>query len=110
MSNSNGYLGPPVDVWAMGAMVFEMLHGRPAFNGVSLPQVEMRIRDATKSLAFEVDSPDAKAFVKACLTASPAQRLDVHAALKHRWLSGVAEATAMGTRRVAGSVPGRTQV
>ena len=38
-----GYLGMPVDMWALGALLYEMLHGKPAFRGVSMEQLKLRI-------------------------------------------------------------------
>lgn len=37
------YLGPPVDIWALGCMAFELLHNRPAFRAQSLPELNVRI-------------------------------------------------------------------
>ena len=80
------YLGPPVDMWAYGALVFEMLHGKPAFHGNTLPQLEQRIRAGGAHLPYGCGG-DARALVQACLAERPAQRLDAHAALRHRWLA-----------------------
>jgi serine/threonine protein kinase len=45
--SKKGYLGCPVDMWAFGALLYEMLHTRVAFNGVSEQQLHQRIRRAT---------------------------------------------------------------
>ena len=44
MDQKKGYKGHPVDMWAFGAMMYEMLHNKLAFNGVSAQQLNERIR------------------------------------------------------------------
>lgn len=83
----NEYYGPPVDVWAFGAMLFEMVHGKPAFHGHTLSQVEQRIRTG-QHLPFDSEVPaEARALIGACLTANPTQRISAPAALVHPWLA-----------------------
>ena len=43
-STGDGYRGPPVDMWALGALVYELLHAQPAFRASTLPQLSMRIQ------------------------------------------------------------------
>ena len=45
IDESLSYLGPPVDMWALGAVVYELIHGRMAFSGVNdAVQLYSRIR------------------------------------------------------------------
>ena len=41
-----GYLGRPVDMWALGCVLFECLHRRPAFRAEELFELEGLIRRA----------------------------------------------------------------
>ena len=84
-AHEKGYLGAPVDIWAAGAVIFEMLHGKPAFEGHTVALVEQRIRTVRPSVPFAV-SADAKAFVKALLVADAEQRADADTAQQHPWL------------------------
>eukprot|EP00966_Prymnesium_polylepis_P023407 538870-Prymnesium_polylepis.1 len=43
LSRREPYHGPPVDVWALCAVVYEMLHGKAAFRGSSMEQLGIRI-------------------------------------------------------------------
>ena len=43
---SKPYLGPPVDVWALGALMYELVHNKIAFRGESMAQLHIRIRKA----------------------------------------------------------------
>ena len=38
------YLGPPVDVWALGNFLYECVHNKVPFRGDSMAQLNMRIR------------------------------------------------------------------
>jgi serine/threonine protein kinase len=83
------YYGPPVDMWAWAAMVYEMLHGRVAFHGQTLPQVEQRIRAGGGKLSYSC-SADARDLVQAGLRDRAASRLDAPSALRSRWFGGPA--------------------
>ena len=42
-SSKAGYWGPPVDVWALGVLAFELFHNRQPFRAESIPQLYARI-------------------------------------------------------------------
>ena len=73
--SKKGYMGPPVDMWAFGCLIFEMLHNRVAFNAVSEQQLHMRIRSATHAAFRKEVSKDAKALIKGLLQPDPKDRL-----------------------------------
>ena len=80
-----------VDVWAVGVMLYQMLFGRRPF-GEGRSQ-EALLRDGVMRDARDVGfpsrpavSPDAKAFLTACLAPAPADRLDVDAAAAHPYM------------------------
>ena len=43
LNKGQPYLGPPVDVWALGCLAYELLHNRPAFRGQSMQDLNVRI-------------------------------------------------------------------
>ncbi len=72
-----GAVGPPADVWAIGAVAFEALCGRAPFEGDSAVEVMARILQGRVDDPRTVrpDLPPALAdLVRACLTADPARR------------------------------------
>ncbi|KZP03253.1 Pkinase-domain-containing protein [Athelia psychrophila] len=83
--------GKPVDVWAMGVIVYFLLAGYTPFDR-DTQQQEMEAIIAG-DYAFEPEeywnnvSETAKSFVQACLTVDPASRPTAKQALQHKWLA-----------------------
>ena len=70
------YLGPPVDCWALGTLMYELIHNKIAFRGESMGQLHNRIRKAAHAPFAPEISSKAKAVVKSALTADPEVRAD----------------------------------
>jgi len=81
--------GAPVDMWAIGVILYILLSGRMPFYGRS--DVETLRRTALGQYSFPERewaniSEDAKSLVKGLLQLNPAKRLTAEAALHHGWL------------------------
>ncbi len=116
-------LGPETDVWAMGAILFEMATARPAFAAASMPTVLYRICFGQPE-PLPPHRPDAPAelveLVSRALSRDPARRLmaidDLRLGLRHALMDaapgmqfdrplsipGVAAVSALGTTSPAG--------
>ena len=93
------YFARPVDMWALGGMVYEMLHARPAFRGATLEQLGLRAMRASHE-PFKPDlSPASKALIKGLFMLDPEKRLTSAVTSKHSWI-------AAGTAAVAAACPG----
>ena len=86
LNRSGPYLGPPVDLWAYGCLVYEAMHAQPAFRGESMQQLQLRIKRAAHEAVRKDLSPAYRALLGGCLTHDAAARASAAAVLAHPWL------------------------
>lgn len=77
MRLSARYLGPPVDMWAMGVLLYYMLVGFLPFRGRTVGQLRKVILEASAGETFHVPprvSEGAAALIRRLLTRNPKNR------------------------------------
>jgi len=85
LSRREPYHAWACDVWAYGALIFEMLEGRAAFRGSSMEQLNIRIMRASHEAFTGATPPPARALVKSMLLVEPTSRLPAASAVEHAW-------------------------
>lgn len=77
--NNKPYAGPPVDVWALGGLLYELMHNKVAFRGDSMAQLHTRIRKGAHNPFAPSVSGRAKAAIKRALVVDAVERPSAHA-------------------------------
>jgi MAP/microtubule affinity-regulating kinase len=82
------YLGPPVDVWSMGVVLFVLVCGYLPFDGHNFVELFNKILKVQYTIPSHV-SPDCADLIKKMLVVDPEQRATIEQIRKHPWLSSV---------------------
>ena len=69
------YLGAPVDLWALGCVCYELLHGRFAFKAESIDQLHTRIRKAAHEPISKSLSVPARQLISSLIVVPPGSRM-----------------------------------
>jgi serine/threonine protein kinase len=92
------YAGAPADVWAIGAIAYELIHGAPPYYSANQTKEDMMQRMARDHLleskepvaypetSFSEISAAGNQFVRQLLTCAPKERASVEEALSLPWL------------------------
>ena len=70
------YLGPPVDVWALGALAFELLHNCPAFRAQTIPDLNVRIMKGSHEKFAPTVTSAFKKLIRKTLTVEVKERIE----------------------------------
>lgn len=98
-----------VDIWALGAILYELITNHPAFEGSSLPEVCIKVMgEEPPALSVYVPQvPDAlQAVVTRCLTKDPNQRYAGIGDLVHDLAPFGSERSTQSRNRIAGVLAG----
>ncbi|KAK2960348.1 putative Cell cycle serine/threonine-protein kinase CDC5/MSD2 [Blattamonas nauphoetae] len=78
----------PVDVWALGVILFAMINVKPPFESKQPKETYHKIRHAIFSFPKERNwSPEIKDLIKRILVVNPEERLTIDDVLEHEWLT-----------------------
>ena len=91
------------DMWAYGALVFELLEGKPAFRGTSLPQLNIRILRASHEAFTAASPPAARQLLKKLFVLEPTSRLSAREALASSWFPTAAPVASVSEAAIAGA-------
>ncbi|XP_068191698.1 serine/threonine-protein kinase NIM1 isoform X1 [Antennarius striatus] len=79
------YLGPPVDIWAMGVLLFFMVTGTMPFRAETMGKLRRSIMEAAYTVPPWVPGP-CQRLIKGLLKTSPAERFAIDQMLGCDWL------------------------
>ncbi|MCQ2815690.1 MAG: protein kinase [archaeon] len=83
---NNGYLGPPVDLWSAGVVLYAMLSGKVPFKAHNLEQLNELILKGNYKPIKDI-SQEASDLIKGLLEINPKKRFTIYDVLKHPWMN-----------------------
>lgn len=75
-----------IDVWSLGVLLFELLHGRSAFKAKSLNEITMKLSKPIDLLFDSNLSEDVKDLIKGILKKEANERLNMKQIFEHNWV------------------------
>ena len=80
---------PALDIWAMGCILYALLHGKPAFGGKTRKEITAKIINGEYSIDEEVMkgcSAELIDLLEKMLTVDNGKRITIPEILKHPWI------------------------
>ena len=77
-----------VDIWALGVLLYEMLHGCAPFKGKSADEVQQAMLEGKYQLGTQL-SQNVKRLITQILQFQPDKRLKIEDILQHPWMRDI---------------------
>lgn len=80
------YMGPEIDVWSLGIVLYVMLQGKVPFDDRNVHSLHQKIK-AAKIVYFKKVSDDAKALLNGMIVAPSIKRFGLDQVIKSKWVN-----------------------
>lgn len=78
ITRKSDYEGMPVDIWALGVLLYVMLTGTFPFRGTSEQDLYARIQRGSYKEVHEAIPAQAQRLIRSCLEVDPRRRAQAH--------------------------------
>eukprot|EP01103_Thecamoeba_quadrilineata_P013486 TRINITY_DN3766_c0_g1_i1.p1 TRINITY_DN3766_c0_g1~~TRINITY_DN3766_c0_g1_i1.p1 ORF type:complete len:513 (+),score=82.04 TRINITY_DN3766_c0_g1_i1:190-1539(+) len=82
--SGNFYVGPEVDVWSCGVILYALLCAKLPFDDEVIPQLFKKIREGIFTLPEHL-SPESKQLISSMLVVDPLKRITIDEIREHPW-------------------------
>ena len=87
-----GKIGPPSDIWSLGATIVEIITGMPPFQALGqLAAIYQIVEGDTSPIPSNI-SDELASFLDGCFLRNPAHRMTANELLVHPWITGTINA------------------
>ena len=83
-----GKIGPPSDIWSLGATIVEIITGNPPFQSLGPLGAIYQIAEGDTSPIPIGISDELSSFLEGCFTRPPKERMTAIELLNHPWITG----------------------
>ncbi|XP_042209356.1 serine/threonine-protein kinase SIK1-like isoform X1 [Homarus americanus] len=79
------YIGPEIDIWSLGVVLYVLVCGALPFDGATLPALRDRVLSGRFRIPYFMSS-DCEQLVRKMLVLDPTRRYSVEQIKRHRWM------------------------
>ncbi|XP_063598956.1 serine/threonine-protein kinase SIK2-like [Penaeus indicus] len=79
------YIGPEIDIWSLGVVLYVLVCGALPFDGATLPALRDRVLSGRFRIPYFMSS-DCEQLVRKMLVLDPVRRYTVEQIKRHRWM------------------------